>query len=138
MAWIDQSTALSRSQSANTRLAPFPPISKLTRFSVGEQAFMMARPVFDSPVKVTRSTSGCVVNASPASPGPNPCTTFNTPGGKPASTASSASRVHVPGVCSAGLRTTVLPNASAGATFHVASISGKFQGEIAAATPTGS
>jgi len=42
------------------------------------------------------------------------------------------------GACSAGLRTTALPNASAGAIFQLACISGKFHGEIAAATPTGS
>jgi hypothetical protein len=34
--------------------------------------------------------------------------------------------------------TTVLPHASAGATFHAVSSSGKFQGTIAATTPIGS
>ena len=42
------------------------------------------------------------------------------------------------GDCSAGLSTTVLPKARAGATFQLACMSGKFQGEMAAATPTGS
>ena len=42
------------------------------------------------------------------------------------------------GVSSAGLRTTVLPQARAGATFHVSSMSGKFQGAIATTTPAGS
>ncbi len=42
------------------------------------------------------------------------------------------------GVSSAGLSTTVFPHASAGATFHVAIMSGKFQGEIATTTPAGS
>jgi hypothetical protein len=32
----------------------------------------------------------------------------------------------------------VFPKARAGATFQLASISGKFQGEMAAVTPTGS
>ena len=41
------------------------------------------------------------------------------------------------GVSSAGLSTTVLPQASAGATFHDSSISGKFHGAIAATTPAG-
>ncbi len=39
---------------------------------------------------------------------------------------------------SAGFHTTVLPQASAGMTFQVPSISGKFHGEMATATPTGS
>ena len=39
---------------------------------------------------------------------------------------------------SAGLRTTVLPHASAGATFQVLIMSGKFHGEIATTTPAGS
>ncbi|GAA2848848.1 hypothetical protein GCM10020220_042840 [Nonomuraea rubra] len=42
------------------------------------------------------------------------------------------------GVSSAGLSTTVLPHASAGAIFQVSSMSGKFHGAMAAATPTGS
>ncbi len=44
----------------------------------------------------------------------------------------------VSGVNSAGFSTTVLPAASAGATFHVASMSGKFQGVISPTTPRGS
>ena len=39
---------------------------------------------------------------------------------------------------SAGFSTTVLPQASGGATFHVSSMSGKFHGAMAATTPTGS
>jgi hypothetical protein len=42
------------------------------------------------------------------------------------------------GVSSAGFSTTVLPQASAGATFQVSSISGKFHGAMAATTPAGS
>ena len=38
----------------------------------------------------------------------------------------------------AGLMMTVLPHASAGATFHAVSSSGKFHGTIAPTTPTGS
>lgn len=40
-------------------------------------------------------------------------------------------------VCSAGLRITVLPHASAGATLNAAMTSGKFHGMIWAHTPTG-
>ena len=42
------------------------------------------------------------------------------------------------GVSSAGLTTTVQPQASAGAIFHMPIMSGKFQGTMAATTPTGS
>ena len=44
----------------------------------------------------------------------------------------------VNGVRPAGLRTTVLPAASAGATFQEAIGSGKFQGTMSATTPSGS
>ncbi len=41
-------------------------------------------------------------------------------------------------MCSSGLTTIVLPAASAGPIFHMASSSGKFQGTIAPHTPIGS
>ena len=43
----------------------------------------------------------------------------------------------VSGVVSAGFNTQVLPQASAGASFHAAIISGKFQGMICPHTPIG-
>ena len=42
------------------------------------------------------------------------------------------------GVCSAGLSTTQLPAARAGASFHVAMRIGKFHGMICPTTPSGS
>ena len=69
---------------------------------------------------------------------PSPVTTFNTPGGSPASWASSAKQSADSGVNSAGFSTTVFPAASAGATFHETIRSGKFHGTICATTPTGS
>jgi hypothetical protein len=48
-----------------------------------------------------------------------------------------ASRSAVSGVVSAGFKTTVLPHASAGASFHAAMSSGKFHGMIWPATPSG-
>ena len=56
----------------------------------------------------------------------------------PASSASSASRIAVNGVSSAGLRTTVLPAARAGAKPHEAMGIGKFHGTITPITPSGS
>ncbi len=49
-------TASSKSQSANTIAAFFPPSSNETGFTVGATDFMMAAPVLDSPVNVTAST----------------------------------------------------------------------------------
>ncbi len=64
--------------------------------------------------------------------------TWNTSGGSPASRASSAMRSAVSGVSSAGLSTTVLPAASAGANAQAAMGIGKFHGTIAPTTPSGS
>ena len=130
--------ARSMSASAITMAALLPPSSNEQRFRAGAALAMMTRPVALSPVNVIRSTPGCSVSRSPASPGPKPCTTLNTPGGMPASANAWASSAAVSGLCSAGLSTTVLPNASAGAIFQVSSISGKFHGEMHADTPTGS
>jgi hypothetical protein len=119
-------------------LADLPPISNDSFFIVPAALAMMARPVLDSPVNVIASTSGWVVSASPALSGPKPLTTLNTPSGSPASAQISARIEAVIGLCSAGLATTVQPNASAGATFHVSSIRGKFHGEMDPTTPSGS
>ncbi|EXI65992.1 MAG: hypothetical protein AW08_02731 [Candidatus Accumulibacter adjunctus] len=81
-------------------------------------------------------TSGLAVNAPPIASG-SPVRTLNTPAGKPASCARTASASAVSGVCSAGLTTTVQPAASAGASLRVIIASGKFHGVIAAQTPTG-
>jgi hypothetical protein len=61
---------------------------------------------------------------------------LKTPAGRPASVHSSANSSAVSGVCSAGLKTTVLPQASAGATFQASISSGKFQGTICPTTPS--
>src|SRR5690606_481778 len=86
-----------------------------------------SRPTSPEPVKVMASTSGCRPRAAPAV-GPKPGTTLRMPSGRPASVASRATRRAVSGDCSAGLRTTALPTARAGAIFHIAIISGKFHG----------
>ena len=63
---------------------------------------------------------------------------MNTPSGSPASSASSPRRIAVSGVSSAGLSTTVLPAASAGAKPQPAIGIGKFHGTITPTTPSGS
>jgi hypothetical protein len=66
-------------------------------------------------------------------------TTFSTPGGRSVSSAASfPSSVAVHGVSGAGLRTTVLPAASAGPTLARLICIGKFQGVMAPTTPTAS
>ena len=66
-----------------------------------------------------------------------PWTTLNTPGGKPASSARSASSEHDSGDHSAGLRTRCSRPPAPGAVFHVDSMNGAFQGVTTAAGPEG-
>jgi len=58
--------AASRSASAQTIAADFPPSSNDSFLSPVAAAAMIALPVLDSPVKVIPATSGCRVSASPA------------------------------------------------------------------------
>ena len=95
------------------------------------------RPTSVEPVKATLATSGCSTSRCPQVR-PGPTTTLTTPSGMPASSAICSKRSAVSGVSSAGLSTTVLPAASAGASFHDAIVSGKFHGTISPTTPSGS
>src|SRR5256886_17523019 len=70
--------------------------------------------------------------ASPTT-APRPMTRLNTPAGRPERLRMSASAQPQPGTRSAGLNTTQLPQASAGAIFHAGTPIGEFQGGI---TPT--
>ena len=106
------------------------------RFTPRDAMPMMCIPVSVWPVKAIFATFGCPVSTSPIS-APVPVTRFSAPFGRPASTMSSTQRVVASGVVLAGFRTTVHPDASAGATLFDMSVSGKFQGVIAATTPTG-
>ena len=62
---------------------------------------------------------------------------LTVPGGRSAWTQTSANSIAESGVVDAGLRTTVLPAARAGAIFQASISSGKFHGMIWAATPSG-
>ena len=84
-------------------------------------------------MKATLSTSVCVASILPIEPGP--VITFSTPGGNPASAQTSANSRALSRVYVAGFKTTVLPIASAGHTFHSINISGKFHGTMAPTTP---
>ena len=95
----------------------------------------IARPTSVEPVKATLSTPGCSTSARPVSPAP--VTMLTTPGGRSACWQISANSSAVSGVVSAGLSTTVLPAASAGAIFQASISSGKFHGMTWPATPSG-
>ena len=66
-----------------------------------------------------------------------PLTTLSTPAGNPASTSNWASRIGTEGSRSDGLSTKALPQASAGANFHIGIMAGKLNGVMPATTPSG-
>lgn len=65
----------------------------------------------------------------------SPFTTFSTPGGRPASSASSATSSVEEGVRSEGFSTKVLPQATAIGHIHNGTITGKLNGVMPAVTP---
>src|SRR5690606_41140214 len=75
------------------------------------------------PTKDSASTSGCAISASTVCL--SPCTTLNTPSGRPASFSSSARRSDTEGSRSEGLSTKVLPQASATGNIQQGTIMGK-------------
>ncbi len=129
------STAWSIGASSKTMLAALPPSSRLSRFGVPATARAISRPTSVEPVNATLSTSPCSTSACPVPPAP--VTMLTTPGGRSACWQISAKASAVSGVVSAGLSTTVLPQASAGAIFQASISSGKFHGMTWAATPSG-
>jgi hypothetical protein len=72
-------------------------------------------PIPVDPVNEIFRTRGSLTSASPSSP-PGPVSTDSTPSGRPASTKQAAIASAVNGVLRAGLSTTALPAASAGAS----------------------
>ena len=124
--------------SVNTIFGDLPPNSKYTRFIFERAAYSINRlPMAPDPVKTKTSTSIDKPKASPTTR-PSPVTALSTPGGKPASRASSAMRISDKDAVSEGFKTTEFPIAKAGPSFHAPIIIGKFQGIIAPTTPTGS
>ena len=113
-----------------------PPISRITRFPVLAHSTAMWRPTAVEPVNEISFTRGSS-KSTRASVGPSPGTTLRTPGGRPAFSKISASFRPTSEVSSDGLRTKVLPVASANATFLSASTTGKLKGDMPATTPSG-
>jgi hypothetical protein len=87
------------------------------------------------PTKEIAFTSGCSSSASTASL--SPCTTLNTPSGRPASFSSSAMRSEAVGSSGLGLRMKQLPAAMATGYIHIGTITGKLNGVMPATTPSG-
>ncbi len=126
------STAASRSASPSTTTGPLPPISSSAALPAAAAATW--RPVAVEPMKPTPSTPGWRAISSPTS-GPGPVTRLNTPGGRSASATQRASSIAHSAVVGAGVQTTALPHASAGAMSSAGIVYGQFQGEITPTTP---
>src|SRR6185436_12442522 len=94
------------------------------------------RPTWVEPVNDTTRTSPLVVNGVPTS-SPSPVTMLTTPFGIPASSSTLTKLSADSGVCEAGLKTTVLPQTSAGTIFHDGIAIGKFHGVMIDETPSG-
>ncbi|MNN43746.1 hypothetical protein D3C81_1579980 [compost metagenome] len=115
-----------------------PPISSWTLAPRSMQVMPILRPVPVEPVNVKARTFLDFAKTSPTFE-PGPMTRLNTPeGSAPARTIISASAHALPGTRSAGLKTTALPNANAGAIFQAGIAIGKFQGVMIPTTPSGS
>ena len=117
-------------------LGLLPPSSRVTGIRFWLAYWLISRPVVVSPVKAILRIRGLEASGLPAST-PKPLTMFSTPAGSRSPMSSIRTRMD-DGVCSAGLRTTALPAASAGASFQTAIRMGKFHGMIWPTTPSGS
>ena len=115
------SAVLAGSASSNTITGALPPSSRWTFLRSAAAAMATSRPARTLPVIETICGTGLVTRARPVSRSPQ--TTLNTPGGRNSPISSASSRVDT-GVVSDGLRTMVLPAASAGPNFHTAIIIG--------------
>jgi hypothetical protein len=136
MPQVEPLTASPMSASANTMLGALPPSSISAFAKWPTAACATRRPVATLPVNDTPPVPGCWASSAPVDPSPG--TTFTSPAGIPAWTASSASRSADSGEYSEGLTTTALPQASAGATRATAVPVGPFHGRITPTTPSGS
>ncbi|MNH20253.1 hypothetical protein D3C79_800140 [compost metagenome] len=130
-------TACSRSASSSTTKGLLPPNSRATclRCSPPLAIRPIPRPTGVDPVKVISDGVSCSTKASPISL-PAPTTTLSTPAGSPASSKirANSSPPHT-GVSLAGLTTTALPSAKAGAIERWVRCRGKFHGLMTPTTP---
>ena len=131
---IAASAAASTSAPSSTTSGPLPPISSSSALPAARSA--IRRPVAVEPMKPTAAVAGCDTSSSPTT-GPGPSTKLNTPGGRSASATHSANSPEQTVVLGAGVHTTELPVASAGATISAGIVYGQFHGVTTATTPSG-
>jgi hypothetical protein len=131
------SAAFSTSASSKTSTGAWPPSSIETRLTPSAASASRRLPTGTEPVSEILRTMGERTRCSEMKAG-SPVTRLSTPGGRPASWHACTIAMHEPGASSAGLTMIEQPAASAAAIFRVGSRAGKFQGENAATTPTGS
>ena len=117
-----------------TTTGPFPPSSSTAALPAAASATF--RPVSVEPMKPTPCVPGLRAISSPTTE-PGPVTRLKTPGGRSASTTHSARAIAATAVDEAGVQTTVLPEASAGAISSAGIVYGQFQGVITPITPRG-
>ena len=115
--------------------AALPPSSIVIFLSLPATERRMTLPTSVEPVNAILAAVGCAMIRPPVEPGP--VITLTTPGGSPASWKISASLIALSGVLVAGLMTTQLPIAIAGAIFQAIISSGKFHGMTWPTTPSG-
>ncbi len=113
-----------------------PPSSRVTGMRFWLAYCMINRPVVVSPVNAILAMRLLDASGLPAST-PKPLTTLSTPAGSRSPISDIRYSIDT-GVCSAGLSTTALPAARAGASFQTAIRIGKFHGMICPTTPSGS
>jgi hypothetical protein len=109
--------AADTSTSSNTTTGALPPSSRWTCLRSAAAATATSMPARVEPVIETSRGVAWATRARPVSRSPQ--TTLSTPGGRNSAAISASSRV-LTGVVSAGLSTTALPAAMAGASFHTA------------------
>ena len=128
------SAAAATSASSSTTSGPLPPSSRIVAFPAALVA--TCRPVATEPMKPTACVPGLPATSSPTT-APGPVTIEKTPGGSSASTMHSASLTEHIAVEDAGVQTTALPAASAGAMSSAGIVYGQFHGVITPMTPRG-
>ena len=129
------SAARSRSASGSTTMWFLAPPRAWTRLPALVPFSYTYRAIGVEPTKLTAPMPGCARRASTASL--SPCTTLNTPSGRPASASSDASSSDADGSFSEGLSTNALPQAMASGNIHIGTMAGKLNGVMPATTPTG-
>ena len=132
---MSASAAWSRSASGITTAWFLAPPSACTRLPCWVAVRWMCSATGVEPTKLTAATPGWVMSASTASL--SPLTTLRTPGGRPASMASSASRIPQEGSRSEGLSTKVFPQATESGNIQSGTMAGKLNGVMPTQTPSG-